>query len=294
MSNSRFAFILIAAFLAGLLGAYAAGSGQNAGKPIEVAFDRVMRTQTLRCGYGVWPPLLMKDTNTGKMSGIFYDYMEALGQALHIKIDWTGEVGLGDFPTALMSGRIDGMCYSIWPSASRARQIDFTSPIFYIALYAYVRADDHRFDNNLAAINSPNVTIVAMDGEMGSLIAAADFPKAKTLQLPQLSNAAELFTNVASGKADVSFADAVTAMNYQAANPGKIRQVQTPRPVRVFGNTIALAQGENRLRRMLDTATNELLSSGQIEKILVKYEPHPGSYLRVAPPYEEKSNSPRQ
>ena len=246
-----------------------------------------MKTRSIRCGYGIWPPFITKDPNTGKLSGVFYDYTEALGQALGLKIDWVEEVGNGDFPVALENGRIDAMCFSVWPNASRARQIDFTNPIYYTAHYIYVRANDTRFDNNLEAINDPAVTIVAMDGEMGAMIAANDFPKAKKLELPQLSDNSQAFSSVTTRKADVFITDLSTAAEYEAANPGKIRQVPATAPVRVFRNTIAIAQKQEQFRRMIDTATEELLSSGRIEKIIAKYERFPNTFLRVEAGYHK-------
>jgi len=248
-------------------------------------YDRVMQTQTIRCGYGIWPPFFMKDPNTGKLSGVFYDYTEALGRALGLKIEWAEEIGSGDFAAALETGRIDAACFSIWPNASRAREIDFTNPIYYTAHYAYVRADDTRFDNTLDAINSSSVTIVAIDGEMGALIAESDFPQARKLGLPQLADSSQAFLNIVTRKADVFITDLSTAAEYEVENPGTIRQVISPAPIRIFRNTIAIAQKQDQFRRMLDTATEELLSSGKIEKIIEKYERHPNTFLRVEQGY---------
>jgi len=249
-------------------------------------YDRVMQSRTIRCGYGVWPPFIVKNPNTGKLSGIFYDYMEALGQALNLKINWAEESGgHGDYIPSLKAGRIDAMCFSVWPNASRGQQVDFTMPVYYTAHYAYARADDKRFDNNLDAINDPPVTVVAIDGEMGALIAASDFPKAKKLELPELSDQLQAFLSLTTKKADIFITDTSTATEYEAANPGKIRQVPAPAPLRVFRNTIAIAQKQDQFRRMLDTATEEMLSSGKMEKIIAKYERYPGTFLRVDPGY---------
>ncbi len=292
MSNSRFAVVVLVALLAGMLGAYVLPTSQHsASVAAESTYDRVTRTQTIRCGYAVWPPLLIKDANSGQLSGMEYDYLQALGEALHLKIDWAEEVGWGDFPAALNAGRIDAFCAGAWPNSSRARQIDFTTPILYQPLYAYARADDHRFDNNLAAINSSSVTAVTMDGEMSSLITAADFPQAKTVQLPQLSSPPELLLNVAAGKGDVTFTDSYTAAGYAANNPGKIRRVTSP-PLRAFGVPLAIARGQYEFARMVNIATGELLTSGKIEKIIVKYEREPGTFLRAAPLYIQNENVP--
>jgi ABC-type amino acid transport substrate-binding protein len=64
----------------------------------ESAFDRILRTQTIRCGYVVYPPSIIKDPNTGRLSGIFYDITEKMGERLNLKIEWTEEVV---FPTMI-------------------------------------------------------------------------------------------------------------------------------------------------------------------------------------------------
>lgn len=244
-----------------------------------------MRTHTIRCGYAIWPPLIIKDINSGQLSGTEYDYMEALGKALNLKIEWPEEIGWADFPAALASGRIDAFCAGTWPTASRAREVDFTLPISYQQFVAFARADDKRFDNALAAINDPSVTIATQDGEISAIIAASDYPKAKTVQLPALASGSELFTNVATGKADVTLSESIVGELYNESNPNKIRRIATASPLGVYGNTIAIERGQDEFRRMLDTATQQMLYNGQIEKILAKYEQFTGTLLRVAPPY---------
>lgn len=285
--------LILFAFLAGVAGAWVfsfgmVSRGARAGLAAgEAAFDRVMRTQTMRCGYGVWPPFVIKDANTGKLSGMTHDYVEELGEALKLKVIWAEEVGWGDFPAALKSGRIDAFCVGVWPNAARARQVDFVMPITYQPSYAYVRENDRRFDGRLEALNDPSVTASVQDGDSSAVIAAADFPKAKTLQIPQLAHWSELYVNIVTGKADVTFLDPVSAAEYNASNPGKIRRVSSEKPIRVFGNAIAIAQSESKLRRMLDTATQELIAGGKAERIIARYERFPGTFLRPAFPYQK-------
>jgi polar amino acid transport system substrate-binding protein len=249
------------------------------------AYDRVMSSGVLKCGYGVWAPNIIKDVNTGALSGIFYDYGEALGAATSLKVEWH-EVPWTDFVLELNNGRIDAMCAGIWPTGARARELIFTAPVNYVSIGAYVRADDTRFDNALAKLNNAGVTIATMDVEMSSIIAAADFPLAKTLAIPATGSQPQMLLNVAENKADVTFSDMATAQGFMKTNPGKLRALPGGETLRAFGNTIALGKGEFALKALLDTATLELLQSGAIEKILLKYEEYPGSLLRVAKPYE--------
>lgn len=98
------------------------------------AFERVMRTQTIRCGYAAAPPLFIIDPSTRALSGIGHDIIEAVGKALSLKIEWAEEVGWATFPVALASGRIDMFCTGAWPSAalrvkSRKRSLFLFKPI---------------------------------------------------------------------------------------------------------------------------------------------------------------------
>lgn len=287
------AFLLLAALLATLL-AFTLTCGfirPHAAAPRETAYARVIRTGALRCGYAIFAPFMTQNPNTGGKAGISYDYVESLGRALNIKVEWAEEMGWGDFPAALESRRIDAFCTGVWPTAARALRIDFVRPIVYQPIYAYVRATDRRFDNNLNALNAASTTLVTMDGEMSALIAAADFPHAHRFDIPQLSTIPELLEGVATGKGDVTFTDVLTAADYHAHNPGKIRRVETPAPLRIFGVSLAIAHGQDELRRMLDIATEEMLLDGQMEKIIAAHEPKPGTLLRAAT-FDQTANRP--
>jgi len=294
MRKIQFFFIVVVAFLAGLAGAWVlqASKASDGKATVESAYDRVMRTQTIRCGYIVWTPAILKDPNTGQLSGIFYDYTQELGKALHLKIEWTEEMGWSDFPAALESGRVDAMCAGSFANSARARMIDFTQPIFYEPMYVYVRTDDTRFDNNMTLINDPAITIISVEGATTSLVAMQDFPKAKNTQLPEMTSLSESFVSLVGGKGDVVIMPSPPAREYDTHNPGKIRRVPAKAPLRFFGVSIALGGGQDRLRRMLDFATEEMLASGQVEKIIIKYDNNPDDLLRVALPYQKTETAP--
>ena len=61
----------------------------------ETAYDRVMRTRTLRCGYVLYAPAVMKSLNTGAFSGIVYEITELMGKRLGLKVEWAEEVSFG-------------------------------------------------------------------------------------------------------------------------------------------------------------------------------------------------------
>ncbi|MGD9650664.1 MAG: substrate-binding periplasmic protein [Dongiaceae bacterium] len=264
-------------------------ANSSAAAKSESAYERVMRTGVLRCGYGVWYPYFDKDPNTGAITGFSADATEAVGQALNIKIEWTEETPWGG-AEAMKTGRIDAFCSGIWANPDRAKVMDFTIPIAYQTVDAYARPNDLRFDNNIAAINNPDVTISTIDAEMTSFIAKEDFPKAKTASLTALSGSAELLLNVTTGKADVTFIDAVTAGQFLEKNPNSLRRIPNARPIRLFPlAVIVIPPDQDRLRQVLDVTTRFLILNGTMEKIIQKYDPEGSMLMRVAVPYAAKN-----
>ncbi|MFA6280068.1 MAG: transporter substrate-binding domain-containing protein [Bdellovibrionales bacterium] len=252
----------------------------------ETAFERVMRTRTLRCAYSVWPPYLMIDPNTKQISGFDHDIMEAIGKAANLKIEWKDEVGFGNFPEQLSSGKDDAFCVTVWVSAMRAQRVELTTSPDYASLYAYVREGDTRFDNTLNSLNNESATIALVDGSTQKAVADGSFPKAKQYALPGDSDGSQVLMALASGKGDVIFADEFIVHEYNSHNADKpLRRVAGAAAVRVFGNAFSVAKGEWELRDLLNAALTELQGAGIIDRILSKYEVTSGAILRAAPSY---------
>ncbi len=265
-------------------------SGQSAEPAAkkETAFERVMRTRTLRCAYMLWPPHLMADPNTKALSGKDFEIMEAIGKTANLKIEWAEEVGLGAFPEQLHSGKEDVFCVTVWQSSMRAARVDLTQAVDYSPPYAFVRDGDTRFDNNLELLNSEQATIVVVDGSTHKSVADSSFPKAKQYTLPGDSDASQVLMSLAMGKGDVVFADEFLVYEYNKHNPdAKLRRVAGVPPVRIYGEAFAVAKGEWELRDLLNVALGELQGNGTIDCIISKYEVVPGAMLRVAKPYAD-------
>jgi len=157
--------------------------------------------------------------------------------------------------------------------------------MFYNAITAWGRVGDKRFSKNINLINDPSVTITAMDGTAEQAIAQTDFPQAKILALPASAQYTDNFVNIATKKADVSFFENSLVNDYVAKNPGTLERVSNT-PLRIFGSTLVVKKGEYELKELLDQGVMELIYSGQMKKIVDKYEKYPGSFLLPSMPYE--------
>lgn len=277
--------LLLLALVAGYGGArFASPQTDNAvAAQRESAYERVMRTGELRCGYMLYEPMVYRDPNSGAFSGIAVDLAAELGKLLNIKFIWAEETGWGTAIEGLRSGRYDALCVGFWRLAAEGKYLYYTLPFAYSLNEILVRADDTRFDGGLSAINDPKVRIVSVDGMEASRIARRDFSRAQLLELPNMQGDSDMMEAVANNKADVTFIEAATSDRYNATNPNKLKKLKLPTPIRIYQNTFALPQDE-RLKAMLDTALNNLIEDGGMDAILDRYDPKRQNLLRIKRP----------
>lgn len=255
----------------------------------ETAYERVVKTNTLRCGYILWPTSIDKDPNTGAFSGMNYEFVEAMGKKLDLKIDWAMEVISGQQVEALRTGKIDAVCASEGPLVlSTAKQLAYTDAIMWSPFFAHVRSDDRRFDKAEDILNSPDVTFSAIEGDNTQAMAHSKFPNAKILALPSSGDASQMMLNVTTGKADVVILDAPTLAEFAKNNPRKLRRVSGVAPVGYIPNTLSVLNSETQLLNLLNIGVLGVHSYGDAETIFKKYEArYPGAklYYRPALPF---------
>lgn len=252
----------------------------------ESAYDRVLRTGVIRCGYIVYPKQIEIDPNTGTMSGIAYDITEAAAKELGFKIEWSEEVGTGTFVEGLKNQRFDLLCNTAYDSAARARYISSSIPLFHTPVFALARTNDTRFSDDLSAINNPDVKIGTVDGSQYTIIAQQTFPKAQLVSFVDMTDFSQLLLETQTGKTDIGLADLAITKKYMEANPGKLKIIGT-KPVRFYSNVFLYRRGDEKFGGMFDTALRNLHNFGIVEKILEKYENNTKIYYRIAPLYQK-------
>jgi len=292
MNNQRTISIILAAIVAALVAfattkyAISSSSSGTATPAEKSTAEKVIASGIIRCGYVPYPPGLIKDPTTGQISGMFPEILEEAAKNLGLKVEWTEEVGWGTMVEGLKTNRYDMVCQPVWPLAGRAKVADFSEPIYYSAVEAYVRADDSRLDGNLAALNNSQFRIATTDGELAEVIAQKDYPNAKRVGLPQLTDFSQLLLTVIDGKADAAFMEPHFAFEFMKKNPGKLKAASPGNPVRLSPNVWMIKQEDTVFRRMIDTSLSELQNNGFVEQVLRKHEPFPGAFYRNARPFQ--------
>ncbi|MBI1328183.1 MAG: transporter substrate-binding domain-containing protein [Alphaproteobacteria bacterium] len=246
----------------------------------DALYDKVMKNGTIRCGYVIFPPFLMKED--GKtLSGVSYDAFNAMGNAMGLKVEWVEEVPWDNLIAGLDSGRIDAICSFLGVSAQRMTRADFLTAPLYSVEGVWVRRDEKRFTKN-EQLDSPDVTFAATEGTMFGGMVANDFPKAKLNSLPGTTSFTEQLLTVTTGKADATIMDNYVSLKYLEANPNAIKEVQPGRIYRVLPVSSMIPMGEVRFKIMLNGALDEIINNGVFDKIYDKYNVPKGSVLKRA------------
>lgn len=241
--------------------------------------QRVVDSGVIRASYANYPPYCIKDPNSGKLSGIFVEVLNEVGERLELKVEWVEEVGWGAIFEGLNSNRHDVFGAGIWRNSSRGKVGDFSDPLFYNLIKVYGRSDESRFSGSFDEINSPDIRISMMDGAMENLIANADYPEAKAVSVTQLNQWSDVLLNITSGKADLTFAEPSAVNRFLDKNPGELKELFGGKPVRAFANTYAFKHGEPEFKAMLNAAIEEIINDGTAEKIIRKYENGPNEFF---------------
>ncbi len=250
----------------------------------ETAYERVMRTKTIRCGYGgIWPPYFDMNPNTKTLSGLNKELSDRVAQILGLKIEYQ-EVSFANKVTDLQMGKIDAMCGDgPWILTSITAQ-DYTKPFYYAGVFLYGRATETRF-KNLSDFDKEDVKFVGIDGDLGVELAQLNFSHAKLVSLPSITDPRQMLMDIATNKSDVTITDPAAAESFMKAQPSKIKLL-FEKPVAIYGAGFGVAKGEQELLNTLNAAVEAARNTGAIEPLLDKYDPSGKLFKRVTPEYD--------
>lgn len=285
--------ILLASFLAAVISygvaSYVAPHAQSQDASLQrpSTLDRILKTKTLRCGYVPFDPLIVKDPQTGEISGIGADIHKRIADILGAKIEWTAEASWSTYIQDLKSGRYDMLCDMDFTFPAYVGHLATNLPVFYTIATAWVRPEDApRFAGKSAeeAFNSPEITVSAIDGTMPLEIARHDFPKAKILGMPPLTDYTFNLINVVDKKADVTFVEKIFAEQFLRNHPGALVNVTpTDRPLRVYAYSVPTLPGDTKMKEAMESALFYMINNGEIDAILRKYGAEKGYFVAEQP-----------
>lgn len=251
------------------------------------AYDRLEKTNTLRCGFQYWDGGIIRNEDTGDLEGFIIDLTNELAKSGGFGVEWVGPIDWGQVKAELAAGKIDAMCAGMWQAGQKARYMIFSEPFVYQGAEAFVRPDETRFGKNFENINDPSVTVAVVDGDNDQFIANAQFPKAKQFSLPMGATETDKLQALTHKKADIVFTSPGQAYQFDQANPSKIKPLSKGNPLRVFGNTYVVNSDEFQLMHYIETLLAELENAGYVDRLVDRYnENYPLMFIKKSKPFE--------
>lgn len=270
---------LIAALFVGLFTLAAALPAQAQ----DSVLQKIQKTKIIHAGYIPYPPFVIVDPNTRKLSGYFIELMDEIVARMGpgIKLEYE-ETTWGTMVVGVQSGKFDIVVSGIFSTIPRAMQVTFSRPVMLVGLSAVTRADDKRF-KTAEDLTKPGLVVAVTAGEVGHSYAQQYLPKAKLIVMdtPDITRP---MLEVISGRADVGIADSMSVFNFVQAHKGKVNNVFAERPLYLYGTGLMLPR-DLQWKDFIDQAIDFLEYSKVLAHLEKKYKKGAAEWISLKPNY---------
>lgn len=230
------------------------------------SLERVQKTKILRVAFTNYPPALMYNIVDDSFSGIFYDIIIIIAKKYNWKVKWSEETGYGVIIDGLEHNRFDIFGSTVWPTPERKEKASFSNSLYESKAYPWTVEN---FDYEKMK-DSSHLRIVVKENDISHSIAIADFPHARLVYIPQLSDPQEVLRFIAEGKGDVTFAEPSLVQEFAKTTPTKLIQA-AENPIRAYENTFVFKKEDNSLKDFFNAEIQEMINSGFIPELIKKY-----------------------
>ena len=233
-------------------------------------FDNILEKDEITVCYMTWPPSVIKDPNTGELSGFIIDIFEEVAKDADLKVKYT-ESTWGGFPADLNTEKCDAAVAGIYPTIGRSTSVSFTKPFFYAGNGGVVKAGETRF-KTIEDLNKEGVKIAVIQGEYGHIYTQKYLPKATLVVLEKGSDNTAPLVAVSSGQADVGLIMSDVIAGYVKIHP-EVKDLFADQPYSTTPIVWAVRQNDQELLNFLNNGIDYLKSVGFLDATAKKYSP---------------------
>lgn len=260
----------LCALLFSFISCNSTGTTQTTPTPTDT-LSKILSTKKISVCYAVWPPAVIKDAKTGKLSGHDIDAIALMASAINATPEYH-ETTFGNMAAAIQSGQCD-IGTSLFIKIPRAAAVAFTAPIFYAGNSALVRKGDKRF-KTIADIDKPGIKVAVATGESGHIYAKDHFKHAQIIPIDvESSDLSRFLLEVTSGRADVGIADAITIALFAKVHP-ESEDIFANKPFDINPDAYPMRLGDNNLLQFVNNSLLYLQTSGKWQELENKYNAH--------------------
>ncbi len=168
--------------------------------------------------------------------------------------------------TGLDHNRFDIFGSTVWPTPERKEKASFSISLYESKAYPWTLPG---FDY-VQMKNNDSLRVVVKENDISHSIAAADFPHARLVYVPQLADPQELLEFVADDKGDVTFVEPYLAGEFMKSKRVALIRA-TENPIRKYENTFVFKKDDTSLRDLFNTDLLEMIKNNEIEGLIKKY-----------------------
>ncbi len=237
----------------------------------ESRLAAMKRSNSVRIGYGVYPPYLVEGKGPGDVSGYSVDLIT---QILHsanasVKITWV-PTKFDRLALDFQSDKYDLIVEPLIQTLPRALQFGISEPYTFIGYgIPFVRADDRRF-SSITDVDKPGINVAVTTTSSSDQFAERAIKQATLRRLPAGSLDQPLL-EVLAGRADVALGDEVTVSNYLAAHPGVAKAIKLDDAPEKLGAGFLFPQGDYAWGTFLNAGIAYMRNTGQMRTLAARY-----------------------
>ena len=231
----------------------------------ESALDKIVRAGVFKVGYVVLTPQIMKDPNTGELTGYMIYCIKWIAEEMGVEVKFV-EATWATVIAGLQAKHYDLSIAGTFATIPRATAVSFVAPIVYQGLGA-VSLVGSGIDS-LEDVDQAGVVCAFGAGTADWQWANANLKKAR---IDTYTASMEvIFETLLTGKADVVFSDFSVIWPFIEVHPGEVQSV-TEEPFVWMPVAWALRHGDPDLLAFMNLAMNQLVNRGLLEGFIKSY-----------------------
>ncbi|HEX3350914.1 MAG TPA: transporter substrate-binding domain-containing protein [Acetobacteraceae bacterium] len=251
---------------------FAAG-GAQAQQPKSL-MDQILDRKELRIGVELkYPPIMYRDPS-GNPVGFEVDLARQMCDTLKAKCTFV-DVEFPALIPALEAGKIDIIVAQMALTPARAMVVDFCKPFEATGDVVIVPPksplpEDATADQVVQALNTPETRIATQLSTVESQIRSSLFAKAQSVDV---TGPLDAFLQVATGRANATLSDDVSALTYLKEHPGSVKVLLDGRHkpyLRNFPSGGGVLRGNGAFCRWVDVLVQDWINSGQYRATYLK------------------------
>ena len=246
--------------------------GKNQTSSHEDTLDRIRRTGQIEACTIIQPPLVIKDSKTGELSGVYVELLNIIAKKMNAKINWH-ETTFGNATGDLAAQRCDVMAAPLFALIPRAAAVSFIAPPIHYQGLSAVIGKNSRFitAKNISVFNKPGIAVALATGSAGDAFATEHLKNANLRRIDvQPSDPARNLTEVSANRADIAIFDTATCNLYAKQHPEVTVLFRNP-PINLFPVSWAVRQDDIKWLHFLETALQFLETQGITAQLEKKY-----------------------